>query len=118
MKGLIQLPADERQTLSPEMELKLNEVVFVEARGIHSPYHARQHLRVVVDRRQKAKKDNPAYPQLDKETDQVAGICQKILLQAERFKDLYASAYKQNLFARDPKTGDYKVASAWRNSLT
>lgn len=116
MKGIIQLPADEKQTLNPEMQLRLHEVIFVEARGIHSPYHARQHLRVVVDKKQKARKDNPAYPLLDKETDQVAGICQKVLLQAEKFKDLYSSAYKQGFFDKNPE-GEYKKATPWREKL-
>ena len=117
MKGIIQLPADEKQTLNPEMELKLHEVVFVEFRGIHSPYHARQNLRNTIARRQQLKRDNPAYPQLNKEEDQVAGICQKIMLQQDRFKDLYSSAYKQGLFARDPKTGEYVKSSPWRVKL-
>lgn len=116
MTTRIQLSSDDKQILSKEMELKLHEVIFVEAREIHSPYHARTYLRNVVDLRNRSKKENPSYPVLPQETDQVAGICQKILLQADRFKELYSRAYKDGYFLRTAD-GEYKTATPWRMKL-
>lgn len=79
-----------------ETELTHDEVVELEQNDVHTPYHAKS----VIQRASRAKAEKKMYPQLSR----LAGLCQRVILQPERFKELYAQAFEAGDFEQQQET--------------
>lgn len=100
-KGDLQIP---NLPVPDNMNLTLAEAVFAHAHDIHTPHMARQYCQRVVQSKTRVGTETVFPLIVDKEHNWLAGICQKILLNPNRFKQLYASAYTQGLFKPETST--------------
>jgi hypothetical protein len=106
---------------NPELEITEAEVVWLESKDVHIPYHAWQVVQRAIAAkrhddyaRKTGKKDEPL--QLTPELSALAGLCQKVTINDEsrkRFKKLYRNAFNNGMFKKN-EDGSYVNATSWR----
>jgi hypothetical protein len=91
------------------MNLNLSErdVVFLESKGVHCPWNALCVVKQAIRAKRKdfwaSRTGRPFEPCLTKALSELAGVCQKVVLNEDnrnKFKQLYQSAFLQGKFKR------------------